>query len=50
MGAILVASAIGVANPLLIKVVFDHALFPADGDGPQLDLLYVLINPRIRAV
>jgi len=42
VGAILVASAIGVANPLLIKVVFDHALFPAGADGPQLDLLYVL--------
>jgi ATP-binding cassette, subfamily B, bacterial len=44
VGAILVASAIGVANPLLIKVVFDNALFPTEGGGPKLGLLYALVG------
>ena len=38
---ILVTAGIGVVNPLLIRVVFDSALFPASG-GPDLDLLWVL--------
>jgi ATP-binding cassette, subfamily B, bacterial len=42
--AILVASATGVANPLLIKVVFDSALFPTEGGGPKLGLLYALVG------
>ena len=44
VAAILVASAIGVANPLLIKVVFDNALFPTDGGEPKLGLLYALVG------
>ena len=40
--AILVSSAVGVANPLLIKVVFDQALFPPAGH-PNTSLLYVLV-------
>jgi ATP-binding cassette, subfamily B, bacterial len=40
---ILVSSALGVANPLLIQVVFDHALFPRSGEGPNLTLLYQLV-------
>jgi ATP-binding cassette, subfamily B, bacterial len=44
VAAILVASAIGVANPLLIKVVFDNALFPTGGGGPKLGLLYALVG------
>ena len=36
--AILVSSAVGVANPLLIKVVFDEALFPPEGH-PNTGLL-----------
>jgi ATP-binding cassette subfamily B protein len=40
--AILVSSAVGVANPLLIKVVFDEALFPPEGH-PNTSLLYVLV-------
>jgi len=40
--AILVSSAVGVANPLLIKVVFDDALFPPAGH-PNTSLLYVLV-------
>jgi ATP-binding cassette subfamily B protein len=47
VGAILLASAIGVANPLLIKVVFDKALFPPGEDGPNLTLLYVLAGLMI---
>jgi ATP-binding cassette, subfamily B, bacterial len=41
--AILVSSAVGVANPLLIKVVFDDALFPPEGH-PNTSLLYVLVG------
>jgi ATP-binding cassette subfamily B protein len=40
--AILITSGLGVANPLLIKVVFDRALFPPSG-GPNLHLLGVLV-------
>jgi len=39
--AILVTSGLGVANPLLIRAVFDQALFVPD--GPRLGLLYVLV-------
>lgn len=40
VGLILFTAALGVVNPLLVKVVFDDALF-ADG-GPDLDLLWRL--------
>jgi ATP-binding cassette, subfamily B, bacterial len=40
--AILLSSGLGVANPLLIRVVFDHALFCGAG-CPDLRLLYVLV-------
>src|SRR5919201_277342 len=42
-GAILVTAGLGVANPLLIKVVFDHALFPRGHTGPDMTLLYELV-------
>ena len=38
---ILVTAGIGVVNPLLIRVVFDSALFPNSG-SPDLNLLWVL--------
>jgi len=38
---ILLTASIGVVNPVLIKVVFDSALFPATG-GPDMDLLWIL--------
>jgi ATP-binding cassette subfamily B protein len=44
--AILVSSGLGVANPLLTKVVFDKALFPAGG-GRNLHLLYELVGLMI---
>src|SRR5918996_76813 len=40
---ILITSAIGVINPLLIKVIFDQALFCGPG-CPNLDLLYWLVG------
>ncbi|HSL67239.1 MAG TPA: ABC transporter ATP-binding protein, partial [Actinomycetota bacterium] len=40
---ILVTSAIGVVNPLLIKVIFDRALFCGPG-CPDLSLLYGLVG------
>ena len=40
-GLIVVTSGLGVVAPLLLKVVFDRALFPPG--GPRLDLLYVLL-------
>jgi ATP-binding cassette subfamily B protein len=39
---ILITSGLGVINPLLIKVVFDQALFPPG--GPNLALLWVLVG------
>ena len=38
---ILVTAGLGVVNPVLIRVVFDSALFPSDG-APDIDLLWVL--------
>jgi len=40
--AILLTSGLGVANPLLVKVVFDRALFPRQG-GANIPLLVVLV-------
>ena len=40
--SIVVTSALGIVNPLLIQVVFDDALFPPG--GPDLGLLYPLIG------
>ena len=40
---ILVTAGLGVVNPLLIKVVFDSALFPSGG-GPDLNLLWLLVG------
>lgn len=42
---ILFTSGLGVANPLLIKLVFDRALFPPG--GPKLHLLYELVGLMI---
>jgi len=42
-GLVLFTSGLGVANPLLIKVVFDTALFPRTG-FPDLPRLYVLVG------
>src|SRR5438093_71367 len=41
---ILVTAAVGVANPILIKFVFDRALFPHGAGGPKLGLLYELVG------
>ena len=38
---ILVTAGLGVVNPVLIRVVFDSALFPASG-GPDMGLLWML--------
>jgi ATP-binding cassette, subfamily B, bacterial len=43
--SILVTSGLGIVNPLLIKVVFDDALFPPG--GPDLGLLYLLVGVMI---
>jgi len=46
-GLIVITSAIGVVNPLLIKVIFDTALFPHRGTrilGPNLHRLYWLVG------
>ena len=39
---LLVTASIGVINPLLIKVVFDSALFPPEGGAPNLELLWIV--------
>ena len=46
-GLVLVTAGAGVINPLLIKVVFDGALFPSHGHGPNLTLLYVVVGVMI---
>jgi ATP-binding cassette, subfamily B, bacterial len=46
---IFVASALGVANPLLTKVVFDRALFPTGGER-RLGLLAVVVAAMIAIV
>ena len=40
---VIVGATVGVVNPLLIKVVFDTALFPPGADGPDLDRLVWLV-------
>ena len=40
---ILVTAGLGVVNPLLIRVVFDSALFPESGT-PDLDLLWLIVG------
>ena len=40
---LLITASIGVVNPLLIRVVFDTALFPSEG-GPDLELLWVIVG------
>jgi ATP-binding cassette subfamily B protein len=42
LALVLVASVLGVINPLLTQVVFDDALFPAGGSGPDIGLLVAL--------
>jgi ATP-binding cassette, subfamily B, bacterial len=41
VGLIVLTSTIGIANPLLIQAVFNHALFVPG--GPKLELLYILV-------
>ena len=41
-GLIFVTAGLGVVNPLLIRVVFDSALFPPSGT-PDLDLLWLIV-------
>jgi ATP-binding cassette subfamily B protein len=51
--AIVVTSVLGIVNPILIKVIFDRALFGnppgtcSGGSCPQLDLLYKLVGLMI---
>ena len=40
---VVVGATVGVVNPLLIKVVFDTALFPPGSDGPDIDRLVWLV-------
>ena len=40
---VVVGATVGVVNPLLIKVVFDTALFPPGGGGPDLERLAWLV-------
>ena len=40
---ILVTAGLGVVNPVLIRVVFDSALFPPSGT-PDLDLLWIIVG------
>jgi ATP-binding cassette subfamily B protein len=44
---VVATSAIAVVPPLIVKRVFDHALFPADGAGPHLRLLAELVGAMV---
>ena len=43
---VLVAAALGIVNPLLIRVVFDSGLFPPDG-SPNLKLLWLIAGVMV---
>ena len=47
--AIFVSAALGIAFPLLTKIVFDQALFPSSGE-PRLGLLSVLVAAMVAVV
>jgi len=40
---VIAGAAIGVVPPLIVQRIFDDALFPVDGSGPDLSLLLVLV-------
>jgi len=40
---VIISAALGVIPPLLVKLVFDDALFPAGGGGPRIALLVELV-------
>lgn len=42
LALVLVTSLVGIVNPLLLQRVFDDALFPSGGAGPDLSLLVTL--------
>jgi ATP-binding cassette, subfamily B, bacterial len=44
---VLVVATIAVFPPLLTQRVFDEALFPVDGGGPDLPLLWVLVGTMV---
>lgn len=44
---VVLGAAIAVIPPLLVQRVFDDALFPVDGSGPDLSLLGVLVGGMI---
>ncbi|MFD6701151.1 MULTISPECIES: ABC transporter ATP-binding protein [unclassified Microbacterium] len=44
---VVLGAALGVIPPLLVQKVFDDALFPRGGGGPQLGLLVVLVVSMI---
>jgi ATP-binding cassette subfamily B protein len=43
---VLVAAALGIVNPLMIRDVFDHGLFPKNGD-PNLKLLWLIAGVMV---
>ncbi|MFF5625964.1 ABC transporter ATP-binding protein [Microbacterium sp. NPDC012755] len=44
---VIIGAAIAVVPPLLVQRIFDDALFPVSGGGPQLDLLLGLVLATI---
>ncbi|MDY3128106.1 MAG: ABC transporter ATP-binding protein [Corynebacterium sp.] len=45
---LVVASAgLGIVPPLITQRIFDNALFPADGSGPHLPILYTLVGAML---
>jgi len=44
---VVVGAGLAVIPPLLVQRIFDHALFPLDGGGPQVPLLTLLVSIMI---
>ncbi len=44
---VIVGAGLAVIPPLLVQRIFDEALFPLDGGGPQLNLLTILVGLMI---
>ena len=44
---VVIGAAIAVIPPLIVQRIFDDALFPVDGGGPQLQLLIWLVSAMV---
>ena len=50
LAMVIVTSALGVAPALLTQQIFDRALFPVDGSGPDLRMLWLLAGAMLGVI